>query len=435
MISCGALFRGLTSAADQTPITFNKEIAPIIFKSCAPCHHPGEVAPFSLLTYEDTKKHAEQIQVVTASRYMPPWKGAAECGPFIGERRLQPGDVDLIAKWIEQGSVEGDPRDLPAPPEFRSGWVLGEPDVVLSMPQSCSIPADGPDIYRNFVFDLNVPKGKFIKAVEYRPGNRRIVHHAALSMDVGGRARQKYEKSPAEGFEGASIAGELLPGSLAAWTPGRNPLPLPTGFSLPWKDGVGLVLQLHLHPSGKAESEQSSIGVYLTDKPPERSMVNIGLIYKKIDIPPGEREYRCRDDFTLPIDMDAYGLFPLMHLLGRQFTLTAQSPDGSELTILRIDDWDFNWQSDYQFQKPVRIKAGTKLVMETVHDNSGENIRNPNRPPRRVKWGEQTTDEMAVALLQLVPVAEDDLNKFRSTQKGRIIGGIIAGESNQGSSD
>ncbi len=434
LVSWSTLAFAPAKAADPVPITFNKDIAPIVFQHCATCHHSGEVAPFSLLTYEDVKKRDKQIQAVTADRYMPPWKSAAACGRFIGERRLQPGEIDLIARWVEQGSVEGNPHDLPSAPEFRTGWKLGEPDIVLSSPQSCSIPADGPDIYRNFVFDVNVPEGKFIKAVEYKPGNRRVVHHAALSMDVSGKARMKYQLNPAEGFEGASVAGELLPGSMAAWTPGRDPLPLPKGFSLPWKPGVGLVLQLHLHPSGKPETERSSIGVYFTDERPKRSMVDVGLIYKKIDIPPGEREYRCRDEFTLPIDMDAYGLFPHMHLLGRHFKLTAQPPSGDELTLLRIDDWDFNWQSDYQFEKPIRLQAGTKITMETVHDNSAENIRNPNRPPRRVKWGEQTTDEMAVALLQLVPVVEDDLDKFRSTQKGRIIGGIIAAESNRSQS-
>lgn len=427
----GALSAAPMNAADPKPLTFNRDIAPVIFKSCATCHHPGEVAPFSLLTYEDAKKHAKQIQTVTANRYMPPWKSTAECGPFIGERRLHSGDIKLIATWIEQGSMEGDPHDLPNAPEFRTGWKLGEPDVVLTMQQSCSIPADGPDIYRNFVFDVSVPEGKFIKAVEFAPGNRRVVHHAALSMDMDGSARRKNERNPSEGFEGVSISGELLPGSLAAWTPGRNPLPLPEGFSMPWKPGVGLVLQLHLHPSGKPETEKSSIGLYFTDQPPRQSMINLMLLNTKIDIPPGEHEYRSHDEFTLPIDMDLCGLFPHMHLLGREFKLTVELPSGDELTLLRINDWDFNWQSDYQFEKPVRLLAGSKIVMETVHDNSTENIHNPNRPPRRVKWGEQTTDEMAVALLQLVPVAESDLDEFRSSQKGRIIGGIIARQSNR----
>jgi hypothetical protein len=435
IVSCCALGSGSTKAADPESITFNKDIAPIVFKSCASCHHPGEVAPFSLLTYEDVRKRDKQIQTVTADHYMPPWKSAAACGRFIGERRLEVEEIELISRWVEQGSAEGDLHDLPKTPEFSNDWKLGEPDIVLSMLHSCSIPADGPDIYRNFVFDVDVPEGKFIKAIEFRPGNRRIVHHAALSMDLDGKARQKFELTPADGFEGAAIAGELLPGSLAAWTPGRNPLPLPKGFSLPWKRGIGLVLQLHLHPSGKPETERSSIGLYFTDEPPRRSMVDIALIYKKIDIPPGEREYQCRDEFTVPADTDLYGLFPHMHLLGREFKLTAQMPSGEELTLLWIKDWDFNWQSDYQFEKPVRLPAGTKIVMQTVHDNSVENIRNPNRPPRRVKWGEQTTDEMAVVLVQLVPVVESDLDRFRSTQKGRLIGGIIAAESNRSPSN
>jgi len=294
------------------------------------------------------------------------------------------------------------------------------------MSEPYAVPAEGRDVYRNFVFDVSIPEGKYLKAAEYRPGNRRIVHHAALSMDIDGKSRQKDEADPEPGFAGNSIQGQLLPGSLSAWTPGRDALPLPDGFSLPWKPGVGLVLQLHLHPNGKPETEQSSIGLYLTDEPPQRSMVDMWLIYKKIDISPGEKEYRSRDEFTLPIDMEAFGIFPHMHMIGRDFKVTAQPPEGEPISLLWIDDWDFNWQSCYQYDAPMKLPAGTKIVMETVHDNSAENIRNPSSPPRRVKWGEQTTDEMSIAMLQLVPVNEDDMPKLREAQGRRIIGGITA---------
>ena len=408
-------------------ITFNKHVAPILFDHCAACHHPGEVAPFSLLSYADAKKRDKQIQTVTADHFMPPWKSVEGHGKFAGERRLKPDEVAMIARWVEQGSVEGDAKDLPPQPEFSSDWHLGPPDIIVKMPEPLAVPADGPDVYRNFVFDVNIPAGKYVKAAEYRPGNRRVVHHAVLSIDEDGKARQKQaDAAPEQGFEGRSILGHLLPGSLSAWTPGRDAVPLPPGFSLPWKTGAGLILQLHLHPSGKPETEQSSIGLYLTDEPPQRSMVDIGLIYKKIDIAPGEKEYHSRDEFTLPIAMETRGVFPHMHMLGRDFKLTAVPPEGDPISLLWINDWDFNWQGFYEYETPVKLPAGTKIVMETIHDNSAENFRNPSNPPKRVKWGEQTTDEMSVALVHFVPQNEDDMPKLRKEQGKRIVGGIDA---------
>ncbi len=251
------------------------------------------------------------------------------------------------------------PGDLPPQPTFSEGWKLGQPDIIITMPEPYSIKADGPDDFRNFVFELSVPEGKYIKAAEFRPSNRVIVHHAALMIDVSGEARRKDEADPAPGFLGAALLGPLLPGSMATWTPGRDPSPLPEGFSLPWKPGVGLILQLHLHPSGKPESEQSSIGFYLTEEPPRRSMVDILLINTSIDIPPGETAYRARDEFTLPIDMEALGVFPHMHLIGRDIKITAQPPDSDEpFSLVWINDWDFNWQGFYQYETPVKLPAG-----------------------------------------------------------------------------
>jgi hypothetical protein len=418
----------VSSEPSLTPtVTFNKDIAPLVFQNCSACHHPGEVAPFSLLSYDDVKKRAKQIHDVTKQRFMPPWKGIEGHGQFTDERRLTPAEIELIARWVEQGAVEGSTADLPAAPKFNDGWKLGQPDIVVTMPEPYSIPADGPDIYRNFVFSLTLPEGKYIKAAEYKPGNRRIVHHAVMAMDVAGKAKKDDEADPAPGYKGSlNFPGPLFPGSLSAWTPGRDPLPLPDGLSLPWKPGAGFILQLHLHPTGKPESEQTSVGFYLTDEPPSRSMVDLTMINRQIDIPPGEKAYQRRDEFTLPIDMDLFGLFPHMHLIGRDFKLTAQAPNGEPRSLLWINDWDFNWQNYYEYREPVRLLAGTKLVMETVHDNSADNFRNPSNPPKRVTWGEETTNEMSASILQLVPVQGSDMKKLHETLGKRIVGGINA---------
>jgi hypothetical protein len=425
-VSAGNLLGADSLPVGQRP-TFNKHIAPIVFEQCASCHRPGEVAPFSLLTYADVKKRAQQISQVTSDRFMPPWKSVEGHGKFIGERRLTKEQIDLIGRWVKEGTAEGDASDLPAIPTFNDSWTLGEPDIVLKMAEAYAVPTDGPDVYRNFILRLEVPAGKYIKALEYRPSNRRVVHHALFASDGSGKARKEDEADPLPGFQGSlNIPGRLFPGSMSAWAPGREARPLPDGISMPWKNGTDLILQLHLHPSGKPEVEQSSVGFFLTDEPPQRSMVDIMLLDKNIDIPPGESAFRTRDEFSVPVEMEVLALFPHMHMLGRDFRITAVPPSGEPFSLIWINDWDFNWQSLYQCEPAVRLPAGTKVVLEGVHDNSVANIRNPNNPPQRVTFGEQTANEMTAALVQLVPVQESDLAKMTEANKRRIISGITA---------
>jgi hypothetical protein len=421
-------------AAERLPsseqVTFNKHIAPLVFERCAGCHHPGEVAPFPLLTYSDVKKRRKQIADVTANHFMPPWKTVEGHGSFLGERRLSKDDVALIGRWVEQGAPEGDARDLPPPPKFDdSGWKLGPPDIVLTMPEPFTVPAEGPDVYRNFVLPLSVPEGKYIKALEYRASNRRVVHHALCATDFSGNSRRADEADPLPGYKGSlNIPGILFPGSLSAWTPGRDPMPLPDGISMPWKKGADLVMQLHLHPSGKSEIEQSSLGFYLTDQPPQRSMIDVGMIDRKIDIPAGERAFKTHDEFTVPVEMHVLGIFPHMHLIGRDMKVTAHPPGGQPFSLLWIDDWDFNWQAYYQYAEPVTLPAGTRVTMDGIHDNSAENVRNPNNPPARVTHGEQTTNEMSAVLMQLVPIRESDLDAMLAANKKRVFSSILAAD-------
>lgn len=284
-----------SSGTVSEPVTFNRHIAPILFRRCVACHRPGEAAPFSLLTYADSKKRAAALEEVTSQHVMPPWKSVDEPGRFLGEVRLTESEIELFSRWVNQGAPEGVPGDLPPSPRFTEGWKLGQPDLILTMPEAFCIPAEGRDIYRNFVFQLQIPPGKYIKAVEFRPSNRRLVHHAQLCLDTTRRARVSDETDPLPGYDGSGKPpGQLFPGSLATWTPGRDPLPLPEGMSMPWPSGADFVVQLHMHPNGKPEREQSSVGFYLTDQPPRRSMADILLIDMRIDIPPGEPTYRTR---------------------------------------------------------------------------------------------------------------------------------------------
>jgi hypothetical protein len=191
-------------------------------------------------------------------------------------------------------------------------------------------------------------------------------------------------------------------------------VPLPEGLSLPWPKGADLVLQLHLHLTGKPESEQSKIGIFLTDKPPSKTTVDMLLDDRRIDIPPGEKAYRTRDFLFLPVDADVFGLFPHMHWLGREVRVTAKMPDGKEQTLLWINDWNFKWQMYYQYSKPVRLPAGTEVIMDCVHDNSADNPNNPALTPQRVRWGEQTLDEMSDVVVQVIPADKADIPRLRT---------------------
>lgn len=409
--------------SNEPEVTFSKDIAPIMLEQCAACHRPGEVAPFPLLSYIDVSKRADQIRDITTRGLMPPTKSVVGTGPYHQERRLSPEQLELIERWVTAGCPEGNPSDLPPLPQFPQGWQLGEPDIVLQLPQAYEIPAEGRDVYRNFVLPLEVPAGRYIRAIEFRPSNRRIVHHAVLSVDVRGEARRRQAETTEFGIDnGPTIMGRLLPGNVAIWTPGWEPQPLPEPFSVVWPQDADLIVQLHLNPSGKPESEQSTIGIYLTDQPPQRTLVDLLLIDTRIDIPPGEANFRTEDELVVPVDMELFGLFPHMHMIGREVKVTAYPPGEEPEVLLWIDDWDFNWQNYYQFVQPRRLKAGTRLKLEGLHDNSADNFRNPHQPPRRVRWGEQTSDEMSLVFLQGSPLRESDWPPTTSTLKDRLIG-------------
>jgi hypothetical protein len=393
--------------------TYCRDIAPVLNANCVTCHRPGEVAPFSLLTYKDARKHGKTMAAVVKKRIMPPWKAVPGYGDFAGARQLSDDQIALIGKWVKAGMPEGDRKDLPESPKFASGWQLGPPDIVMTIPEPYELPAEGRDIHRNFVLPLELQQGKYIRAVEYRPSNRRVVHHAVISMETTDAARKKDEADPGPGFTQVMPSGRMLPGNMGIWTPGWTPVPLPEGFSVRWPKGADLVIQLHLHLSGKREFEQSKIGIYLTDQPPSKSTMDILLEDHRIDIPPGDKAYHTRDFIFVPVDVDVFGLFPHMHWLGKDVKVKARMPGGEEQTLLWINDWNFKWQMYYQFAQPLRLPAGTELIMECVHDNSADNPNNPSTTPQQVRWGEETLNEMSNVVVQLIPLKRADVPKLR----------------------
>jgi Tfp pilus assembly protein PilF len=402
--------RAIPQAHADSPkqVTFNRDIAPIIFHSCSTCHRPGEAAPFSLLAYSDVKKHARQIADVTKSRTMPPWLPLPQTLKFADEMRLSQDEINLIQTWVAQGEAEGNPADLPPQPKFVEGWRLGEPDLVLKAEKPFILPPQGTDTYWNFIFRLPIQETKWVTAVEIRPGDKRYVHHANILVDRAEESRKR-EAEPGAGFGGMEIRVESQvfdPDShLLFWKPGTIPYVEPEGMALRLDKGTDLVLNTHLQPSGKPEVIQPSIGLYFTSHRATKVPMLLQLENDlKLNIPAGKKDFLVTDRFILPIDVDLMALYPHAHYLGRDIQASAMLPDGTSETLIHIPQWNLNWQAVYRYAQPVRLPKGTTVSLRYTYDNSDENPMNPNRPPVRVQGGNRSTDEMCHLWLQVLPV-------------------------------
>jgi hypothetical protein len=408
LLSILASIVALSCTAEPLPktVTFAEHIAPIIFDNCVECHRPGEAAPFSLTTFHSTRKRARTIRRVTDDGYMPPWHPVEGHGEFKDSRRLSDRQLQLLDRWVETGMKEGDPSQTPAVPTFPAGWRLGTPDLVVKMPKAFAVPADGPDIYRNFVVPLDLPGDKWVIGVEVRPSARPVVHHCLFFLDDSGSARQADGKDGQPGFK---RMGFKRSGSLGGWAVGATPRLLPDGMAMPLKSGTDLILSTHFHPSGKAEEEQTTVALFFADKPPERVPMGLQIppAYGRganLDVPPGNADFRISDSFTVPVDMEIVTIGAHAHYIGKEMRCWAELPDGSTQKLFYIDDWDFNWQGNYEYITPYRLPRGTVVKSEIIFDNSADNPNNPFDPPRRISWGLESTDEMGSVIMQVVPV-------------------------------
>jgi Tfp pilus assembly protein PilF/mono/diheme cytochrome c family protein len=392
-------------------VTFNRDIALIMFRSCSSCHRPGEAAPFSLLTYSDAKRHAHQIADVTRTRIMPPWLPEPQELKFADEMRLPQTEIDLIQKWVEQGEAEGDPADLPPRPKFAQGWRLGEPDLILKAQKPLVLPPQGTDTYWNFIFRVPIKETRWVKAIEIRPGDKQYVHHANLLVDREESSRRR-ETQPGAGFGGMEIRIESQvfdPDShLLFWKPGTVPYTEPDGMALRLDQGTDLILNTHLQPSGKPEVIQPSIGIYFTSHPATKFPMLLQLENDlKLDIPAGEKNFLVTDSFQLPVDVQLLAIYPHAHYLGKDIQAYATFPDGTRKTLIHIPQWNLNWQAVYRYAEPVVLPKNTVVTMRYVYDNSEENPLNPKHPPIRVRGGNRSTDEMCHLWLQVLPIDFD----------------------------
>ncbi len=442
----GVLFCGLALSACQQSrapagraITFNKDIAPIVYQHCATCHRPVDPddratsqsdprcfagAPFALLDYRDVKTHARQIAEATRTRAMPPWLPEPADQPFIGERRLRDDQIAMVQQWMDQGAIEGDTADRPPVPKWPEGWQLGQPDLVLTLPEPYSLQATGTDVFRNFVIPIPTSSTRYVRAIEFQAGNPRSLHHASVAVDRFRVSRTLDRSDPGPGF--AAMPDDRVQ-NVFGWSPGKAPFMEPTDRAWTIEKGSDLVLQLHMLPTGKPEFIQPTVGLFFSSAPPLHEPLEIKLESKAIDIPAGQADYHVNDSYVLPADIELLSIYPHAHYLAKQMQGVATLPDGSVKRLISINAWDFRWQDQYRYATPLFLPKGTTLTMHFTYDNSDQNPKNPHHPPQRVKWGPQSSDEMGALWLEILPRRSEDVRVLMRDYIDRSLRADIAG--------
>jgi peroxiredoxin len=394
-------------------VTYFRDVLPILQKRCQECHRPGQVGPFSLMTYRQAVNWCDDIKQYSSSHQMPPWK-IAEGVAFRNERTMTDKEISTLAAWVDGGTPEGNPSDAPPPREFVTGWRLGQPDLVLSTKADFVVGPGGPDVFRCFVLPTDLPEDKFVIAYEVKPGNPRVVHHTLNFIDMDGegraleksaQAREKRTKKPGDydtgpGYSFAMGVGFAPRGGLGGWAPGQVPQNMPKGYGFQLPKKADLVVQVHYHRDGRVERDRLQIGLYFAKKSAGMKAYKTGMIAGRfLAIPPNDAHYKVLGSTTVKYDCVLHSIMPHMHLLGKKIKVTMKPPEGKKQTLLEIDSWDYNWQETYFLKQPQHLDVGTVLALEAVYDNSEDNPNNPNNPPRLVTFGEQTTNEMCFVFL------------------------------------
>ncbi len=381
--------------------TFSQEIVRIFQKNCQTCHHPGDIAPFSLMTFAEARPWSRAIREQVILRKMPPWKPTAGCGDFREIRGLTDDERAKIVAWVDGSSPEGNVADLPAPLEFPDGWALGEPDLILSMNEEYTPPTGG-DIYRCFSLPVALRGDRYVSAVDVRPGNRKILHHEISYLDPNGASVALDAADPGPGYTCFGGPGFNSTGILNAWAPGARAIDEGEGIGIKLPRNARVVLQLHYHPSGTEEKDRTEIGLYFARSAVKKELNFLPLENTTFSIPAGAKRHEVTASIVTPpfslADAHIVSIAPHMHLLGREIGIDITRPNSQTECLIKLDDWDFNWQSFYHFNQPIAAPGGSRLKLTSYYDNSSDNPRNPNVPPKIVTYGERTIDEMSLGL-------------------------------------
>lgn len=411
----------VVAAAAQDPVpTFTKDVAPILYKHCTGCHRPGEIAPMSLLSYADARPYAKAIRDEIRDGNMPPWHADAPHGTFLNERRLSQAEKDALLQWATNGAPEGNPKDLPAVPKYESGWMLGKPDAVLEMSEAYKVPAAGTIAYEYFYIPTNFKEAKWVQAVEVRPGNRGVVHHALVFHKAPSDAprptpvlqlnREQMELPPSAPGTRPRLRDRVPIRLLATYAPGTNPQVFPAGTAVRLEPGGVLELQMHYTANGEATTDRTKIGLIFSKEPAPKELRISQFYNATLTLPAGAADTRVDADVRFVNDAVVWGLFPHTHVRGTKWEYVLELPDGTSKTVLSVPRYDFNWQTYYMFAEPLRVPKGARLVSSAWYDNSAQNPSNPD-PKVDVKWGDQTWEEMQYTGLLFTPAPASGTGK------------------------
>ena len=381
------LFALTTSGAENTSkvvdnnVTFTKDVAPIFYKNCTACHRPGEIAPMSLLTYKDARPWAKAIREKVVEKQMPPWHADPRHGEWLNDRRISQEAIDTIAKWVDGGAREGDPKDLPPTPEYTEGWRIGKPDQTFSIPEQ-AVPADGVVSYQYLTVPTNFKEDHWITAAEIRSTGHEVVHHVIVFVQEPGTTRAE---------------GRLLVG----FAPGEQPTVFAPGFAKKVPAGSNLVFQVHYTPNGTAARDISTVGLIYAKTPVKYPVVTRPVLEARFVIPAGDPNYEVESAYTFTEPAHIYSFMPHMHLRGKDFVYRAVFPDGTSKILLSVPNYDFSWQTYYVTKEPVAMPKGTRIECIAHYDNSTNNKYNPD-PTKAVRWGDQTWEEMMIGWMSFV---------------------------------
>lgn len=428
-LTCACLVAG--SFCFGADVTYTHDVAPILFEHCTKCHHPDDVAPMSLLSYRETRPWAKSIRAAVIQRKMPPWHADPHYGDFSNDARLTDAQIETIKTWVDAGAPEGDRKDMPAAPRYAEGWRLGPPDAIVQIPEDYVVKAGAEDQY---VF-MNVPThfdhDVWVQALELRPGNRRVVHHAHVYLhepakgELGVIIRKPSEddKDPNNGpgftFRQAGLEharpnapvaddgcagpnGGLWPGEkedemssmLSSFLPGKDPDRFPDGYARKIPAGSTIQFQIHYHAlPNEDQTDRTSVGIYFSKEPPRQALRRIDIHNQMFRIPAGDPNHRVTACYTFPKAVELMSYTAHMHLRGKDMRFDAVHPDGRRETLFSVPRYDFNWQTEYKLRKPVYLEKGTRMEITAHFDNSANNPANPD-PTKVIRWGEPSYEEM-----------------------------------------
>jgi hypothetical protein len=386
------------TTTSENNVTFTKDVAPIFYKNCTGCHRPGEIAPMSLLTYNDARPWAKSIREKVANRDMPPWHADPKYGEWRNDRRISQEAINTILAWVNNGAKEGDPKDLPPMPEYTPGWRIGKPDQTFSAPEQ-SVPAEGVVDYQYLSVPTNFKEDRWITSAEIRSSANAVVHHVIVFVQEPGATSR--------------LQGKLLVG----FAPGEDPAVFRAGFGRKIPAGSNLLFQIHYTPNGTAMKDVTTVGLIYAKTPVEHTVVTRPVLQTAFEIPAGHPNYEVKSSFTFNQSAQLYSFMPHMHLRGKDFEYKAVFPDGTSKILLSVPRYDFSWQTYYVLKDPIAVPKGTRIECVAHFDNSTNNKYNPD-PAKTVKWGDQTWEEMMIGWMSFVYDSPPPATKATETKSG-----------------